>query len=61
MEMMTMTTMPIAECPYGACDCPKVNDVEASVKDLIEQVRKMNTYLMVVIGIMTAELGVCIL
>ena len=56
-----MTTMPIAECPYGACDCPKVEYVEESVKDLIIQVRRMNMYLMVVIGILTAEFGVCIL
>lgn len=49
------------ECPYGAGECPKVADVEESVKDLIAQVRRMNTYLMVVIGILTAELGVCIL
>ena len=61
MEMMTMATMTIAECPYGACDCPKVSDVEESVKDLIIQVRRMNAYLMVVIGILTVEFGVCII
>ena len=56
-----MATMTIAECPYGACDCPKVSDVEESVKDLILQVRRMNAYLMVVIGILTVEFGVCII
>lgn len=50
-----------AECPYGACDCPKVSDVEESVKDLIVQVRRMNAYLMVVIGILTVEFGVCVI
>ncbi len=50
-----------SDCPYGADQCPKVEYVEESVKDLITQVRRMNTYLMVVIGILTAEFGVCIL
>ena len=54
-------TMTPSNCPYGAGDCPKVEYVEESVKDLIIQVRRMNMYLMVVIGILTAEFGVCIL
>lgn len=59
--MRTMTESDCPDCPYGAERCPKVSDLETTVIDLVHQMRKMNNYLMVIIGIMAVECGIVIL
>ncbi len=52
---------PARECPYGADECPKIHDLEASVKDVIMQMRRMNNYLMIIMGIIAVECGIVVL
>ncbi len=49
------------ECPYGAGECPKIHDLEDSVKDVLRQIRQMNNYLMVIMGIIAVECGFVVL
>ena len=55
--MATVTS----ECPYRAGPCPKVEDLDETVKDLVTQVRRMNSYLMIIMGIIAVECGICVL
>ncbi len=48
---------PAHECPYGADECPKIHDLEETVKDVLKQMRQMNNYLMVIMGIIAVECG----
>ena len=50
-----------ADCPYRAGPCPKVEDLDETVKDLVVQVRRMNSYLMIIMGIIAVECGICVL
>jgi len=50
-----------AECPYRAGPCPKVEDLDDTVEDLVVQVRRMNSYLMIIMGIIAVECGICVL
>lgn len=53
--------MATSECPYGAAACPKVEDLDETVKDLVVQVRRMNCYLMIIMGIIAVECGICVM
>ena len=55
--MATVTS----DCPFGAGPCPKVEDLDETVKDLVAQVRRMNSYLMIIMGIIAVECGICVL
>lgn len=55
--MATVTS----DCPFGARPCPKVEDLDETVKDLVVQVRRMNSYLMIIMGIIAVECGICVM
>lgn len=49
------------ECPYGADDCPKINDLEITVKVLHSELENMKRILYCIVGILMVELGVTII
>lgn len=53
--------MPKNECPYGADDCPKITDLEVTVRVLHSELENMKRILYCIVGILMVELGVTII
>lgn len=53
--------MPKSECPYGADDCPKIADLEVTVRVLHSELENMKRILYCIVGILMVELGVTII
>lgn len=49
------------ECPYGADDCPKIADLEGTVRILHAELENMKRILYAIVGILMVELGVTII
>lgn len=50
-----------SECPYGANDCPKINQLSKEVSDTKATMLKMMKTLYLIAGILTINLGITIL
>lgn len=48
-------------CPYGARECPKVQDLEGRVMRDEELLQQMSRTLYVIVGLLMVELGVTII
>lgn len=48
-------------CPYGARECPKVQDLEERLVKDEEVLQSMSRTLYVIVGLLTVELGVMII
>ena len=52
---------PPPTCPYGARECPKVQDLEGRVMKDEELLQSMSRTLYVIVGLLMVELGVTII
>lgn len=48
-------------CPYGARECPKVQDLEGRVMKDEDLLQSMSRTLYVIVGLLMVELGVSII
>ena len=46
------------ECPYGAENCPKIENIEKSLDKLSVQIQKLSKILYFMLGVIYIELGV---
>ena len=61
MTAVTTMTPQRHDCPYGADQCPKISDLEESIKDLAIQMKKVTWYLAIIMGIIAVECGYVII
>ena len=50
-----------AKCPYGASECPKIEDIEERVTRDESVLQNMQRTLYIIVGLLMVELGVSII
>lgn len=48
-------------CPYGASDCPKIEDINATMQAMEKRILRIEQLLYVICGILVAEFGIVII
>mgnify|MGYP000927942066 CR=1 FL=1 len=56
-----LTILPREGCPYQDMDCPKIEDVETELKNVVDDIAAMKRTLYIICGILIAYLGVSII
>lgn len=46
------------KCPYGADDCPKVEDLKSEVSNLRKELQTISHYLYMIIGMVAINWGI---
>ena len=52
---------PFTACPYGASDCPKIEDLDAVIRSMEKRILRIEQLLYVICGILVAEFGIVII
>lgn len=59
--MVTSALKPFNACPYGASDCPKIEDLDAVIRTMEKRILRIEQTLYVICGILVAEFGCVII
>lgn len=51
----------LSTCPYGASDCPKIEDLETVIRTMEKRILRIEQLLYVICGILVAEFGIVII
>lgn len=55
-----MSPMNDIQCPYGANECPKVEDTNRDISEIKKRVINIERILYVIVGIITVECGIVV-
>ena len=56
----TIPAMRKTECPYGADECPKVEETNDSIKHIYKRLLNIERILYVLVGVMAVECGIIV-